>query len=214
MLLTAALLLVIPLTTAANWEVLSYRNIAAHTVRFGGDGLRIDVNASAAPIIYPLDSTRRVRGVRAEGRVNGQLLTTAERQGQPDADDYVLRVGLVEVGTRRPGWLERRLAPAWARRLFALAPPGAGIAGIRFFNVGLAPQQIGQSRQHPASDLIVERVVSVPDADGRITMTVDLERPMQTSAIWISADGDDTGSRYTLTLDRLDLLIDESPGVQ
>ena len=206
---TTALLLVIPLTSAANWEVLSYRNIPTHTVRFDSDGLRVGVDRSAAPIVYPLASAQRVRGLRAKGRIDGQLLTTAARQGQPGADDYVLRVGLVEVGSRRPGWMERRLAPAWMRRLFALAPANTGIAGIRFFNVGLAPGQTGRSRQHPASDLIVERIVSVPDADGRITMAVDLDAPIQTSAIWISADGDDTGSRFTLTLDRLELLLDE-----
>ena len=205
----AALLLVIPLTSAANWEVLSYRNIPAHAVRFDNDGLRIGVNRSAAPIVYPLASVPRVRGLRAQGRIDGQLLTTAARQGQPGADDYVLRVGLVEVGSRRPGWMERRLAPAWMRRLFDLAPADAGIAGIRFFNVGLAPWQTGRSRQHPASDLIVERVVSVPDVDGRITMAVDFGAPIQVAAIWISADGDDTGSRFTLTLDRLELLLDE-----
>lgn len=206
---TLALLLVIPLTTGAGWEVLRYRGIPPHVVDFRADGLRIEVDGSAAPIVYPLASPARVLGLRAEGQLVGALRTDAQRQGQRGADDYALRIGLVEVGTRRPGWVERTMAPAWVRRLFALAPPNLGIAGIRFFNVAVSPAQVGRSRTHPASDLITERIVAAPDATGRISVTVDLDAPIETTAIWISADGDDTRSRFTLTLDRLELRLDD-----
>lgn len=201
----AVLLLMLPLTMGDGWEVLSYRGIPSHTVSFGDAGLRIDVNASAAPLIYPLSPVRRVSRLRVRGRVTGALRTTADEQGQPGADDYVLRVGLVEVGARQPGWLERRLAPEWLRRLFDLAPPGLGTAGIRFFNVGLSPDQIGDTRRHPSSDLITERIVTVPEEDGTIAMAVDLAAPIDASAVWIGADGDDTASRFSLLITRIEL---------
>ncbi len=211
MLWPLALLLVIPLTTNTGWEVLRYRGIAPHAVAFGADGMRVEVNASAAPIVYPLDSPRWVRGLRAEGRVTGQMRTDPKSQGQRGADDYALRVGLVEVGPRRAGWLERAMAPAWVRRLFALAPPDSGVAGIRFFNVALSPSQVGQSRQHPASALITERIVTAPDTTGRFIVDVDLDAAIESAAVWISVDGDDTGSRFTLALARLELrLTDQS----
>ena len=208
----AALLLVIPLTSGANWQVLKYRGIPPHEVRFEANGLRIDVNASAAPIVHRLDQVVRVRSVWAKGRIDGELRTTAARQGQQGADDYVLRVGLVEVGERTPTWLERRLAPAWVRRLFELAPAGSGIGGIRFFNVGIAAEQLGRSRRHPASDLIHEEVVAIPDGSGSFVVDVRLQRPIPTAAVWISADGDDTRSRFRLTLERLELTLDGPPG--
>ena len=208
----AALLLVIPLTSEANWQVLKYRAIPPHEVRFEANGLRIDVNASAAPIVHRLDQVVRVRRLWARGSVDGDLRTTAARQGQRGADDYFVRVGLVEVGKRTPTWLERRMAPAWARRLFDLAPPGSGIGGIRFFNVGVAAEQIGRSRRHPASDLIHEEVVAIPEESGSFVVDVHLERPIPTAAVWISADGDDTQSRFRLTLERLELTLDGPPG--
>jgi hypothetical protein len=73
---------------------------------------------------------------------------------------------------------------------------------------------MGRSRQHPASDLIVERVVAVPDATGRFALVVDLDAPVRTVAVWISADGDDTQSRFRLTVTRLDLLLQERDGGQ
>ena len=200
----------LPLTGAEGWEVLRYRNIPPHTVGFGPDGMRIEVDASAAPVIRPLDRPRRVRRLEARGRIEGRLQTTAAEQGRTGHDDYTLRVGLVEVGTTRPGWFGRQFAPAWVKRLFALAPSDLGIAGIRFYNLGLAASQIGDARQHPASDLIRERVVAVPAPDGTFTLTVDLDTPVKTTAVWISSDGDDTRSRFVVTLERLALVTDDA----
>jgi hypothetical protein len=103
------------------------------------------------------------------------------------------------------------MAPAWVQRLFALAPPHMGVAGIRFFNVALSPSQVGQSRQHPASALISERVVTAPDATGRFIVAVDFDTPLESAAVWISVDGDDTASRFTLTLARLELRLADEP---
>jgi hypothetical protein len=99
----------------------------------------------------------------------------SEEQGQPGFDDYTLRLGLVDSGSRRLGSLERRFAPAWVRTLFDLAPAGAGISRIRFFNLGVAANQAGLRRQHPQSELIVEEVVAVPDGDGRFNLSIALD---------------------------------------
>jgi hypothetical protein len=208
MVLLAAAAVVIPLDRTQAWEVLRYSGIRPHAVRFGDFGMRIDVNSSAAPLIHALDAPRRVRRLEVTGRIDGSLQTTSAEQGRQGHDDYTLRVGLVEVGTKRPGWFERQFAPAWVKRLFELAPPDLGIAGIRFYNLGLAASQVGDSRQHPASDLIQELIVGVPEPDGTFTMAVDLDRPVETAAIWISSDGDDTRSRFIVTLEQFTLVAE------
>jgi len=47
-------------------------------------------------------------------------------------------------------------------------------------------------------------VVAVPDADGRFAFDVDTGG-IQTLAIWLSADGDDTQSSFTVRVERLEL---------
>jgi len=195
--------LVVPLTTDRGWQVLSYRGIPSHVVRFSTAGLSIQVRKSAAPVIYPLPSPRVVRSVRAYGHISGRLDVTPDRQGQAGFDDYALRLGLVEVGPRRLGLLERRFAPAWVRKLFSLAPPGAGISRVQFFGLGVSPMQVGQRRQHPLSELLHERVVAVAGPDGRFEMTGQCDSDVEVTAIWISADGDDTGSTFTVTLESI-----------
>ncbi len=199
------LLLVVPLFSERGWQVLTYRGIPAHDVRFSEAGLRVEVRRSAAPVIYPLMPPLVVRSVRARGRIDGSLNVSADRQGEPGFDDYAFRLGLVEVGNRRLGILERRLAPAWVRKLFSLAPRGMGVSQIRFFNVGVEPRQLGRRRQHPLNDLIHEEVVAVPDGDGRFELFVQLESAIETAAIWIATDGDDTRSAYTLIVESIEL---------
>lgn len=192
-----------PLEPPFRWQTLSYRGIAANRVHVEPGVLTIHVDGSAGPLVWPLPVPAPVAGITVRGRVEGTLRTTAERQGQRGADDFVLRVGLVEAGTRRPSFVERRLAPAWVRHLFGLAPPGQGVGQIRFFNLGLSPAQVGWSRTHPLSDLIHETVVAVPDATGRFT--IEARSPTTpVLALWLSADGDDTASRFTVRIDAIE----------
>lgn len=202
-LLTAALALA-PLDLPSAWQTLAYRGIPPNRVEVTGQGMAIHVNRSAGPVVWPLDQPRSVSRLHVRGTVIGSLQTTAGRQGQKGADDFVLRVGLVESGSRRPGFMERRFAAEWVRRLFAMAPAGDGIGRIRFFNLGLSASQIGWARTHPLSDLLYESVVAVPDEHGAFTFTVPVGGP-PVLGIWLSADGDDTQSTFSVWIEALEL---------
>lgn len=130
-----------------------------------------------------------------------------ERQGEEKLDDYVFRIVLVEPGERTLGFLRRQVAPRWVRRLFDLAPEDSGIAGIYFFNVGLATPRIGRRREHPMSDLVHEEIVTVPQPDGRFDFGHRLARPMPTLAVWISSDGDDSNSHFTVLIEKIEFIL-------
>lgn len=69
----------LPLTEQANWQVLQYRNLPPHRLRFSSAGLEMAVAGSTMPVIYPLPKTPRVTGVRFQGRVEGTLRVPAAR---------------------------------------------------------------------------------------------------------------------------------------
>jgi hypothetical protein len=176
-------------------------------VRFSPAGLQIMVDKSAMPLIYPLPSQVRVAAVRVRGRIEGKLDVPAQRQGEKGFDDYAFRIGLVEPGERTLGFVQRPFAAAWVRKLFDLAPKGGGISHIRFYNVGADASQLGRRRQHPASELLLEEVVAVPRPDGRFDFEHRLDPPLATLALWLSTDGDDTGSRYTVWVEQIELRL-------
>jgi hypothetical protein len=196
---------VLPLNEQTNWQVLKYSRLPPHRVRFSSAGLEMAVESSAMPLIYALPERQRVNGIRVKGRVEGALRIPPGRQGEEKFDDYVFRIGLVEPGERTLNFAQRQLAAAWVRKLFELAPKGSGISKIHFFNVGAEKAHIGRQRQHPLSELIVEQVVTVPRADGRFDFVHTLERPLETIAVWLSSDGDDSGSKFTVLVEHLEL---------
>ncbi|MFY9313942.1 MAG: hypothetical protein WAO95_00105 [Burkholderiales bacterium] len=195
----------VPLADAGAWQQLHYRNRPPHKLRFSASGLRLDVEGSAMPLIHPLPAKLRVAGVRVRGRIDGAFTVPPGKQGEEKFDDYVFRLGLVEPGERRLNFLQRQVAAEWVRRLYALAPEGTGIAGIRFLNVGADPAHLGRERQHPLSDLVTERVVALPAPDGRIDFSYRFERPIEAIAVWLSSDGDDTGARYGIDIESIEL---------
>ena len=202
-----AALLTVPLHEQGKWQVLQFSRLPPHRLRFSPAGLEIEVDKSAMPLIYPLPAPVRVAAVRVVGRVEGSLSLPPQRQGEERFDDYAFRIGLVEPGERTLSFLERPFAAAWVRKLFDLAPRGGGISRIHFFNVGAERSHIGRRRQHPASELLREEVVAVPRADGRFDFEHRLDPPLATLALWLSADGDDSGSRFTVRLERIELRL-------
>ena len=201
---TAAAQVSIPLNDQARWQVLQYSRIPPHKVQFTKAGLEMHVERSAMPLVHPLDKPFATKRIRVKGRVEGTLKIPAGRQGEDGYDDYTFRVGLVEPGDRTLGSIQRRFVADWVRKLYELVPPGSGISGIRFFNVGI--DQLGKSRQHPLSELIREEVVALPRPDGRFDFDHVLAQPVQTVAVWLSSDGDDTKSTYIVRVEAIELL--------
>ena len=201
--------LLLPLNEQTSWQILQYSSLPPHRIHFSKAGLEMMVDGSAMPLIYPLPKSATVKSIRVRGQLKGTLHVPPQDQGKEKFDDYAFRIGLVEPGERRLNFVQRRLAAAWVRKLFDLAPKGSGISGIHFFNVGTDKAQIGRQRQHPLSELIQERVVAVPRPDGRFDFAYSLERPLETIAVWLSSDGDDTGSKFTVLVEQIDLQVQE-----
>jgi hypothetical protein len=201
---TASAQLAIPMDEKGKWQVLQYRRIPPHKVQFTAAGLEIAVERSAMPLVHPLARPFATKRIRVRGRVDGTLNVPAGRQGEEGYDDYSFRVGLVEPGSRTLGSIQRRFVADWVRKLYELAPPGSGISGIHFYNVGA--EHLGRKRQHPLSELIREEVVALPRPDGRFDFEHVLAQPVQTIAIWLSSDGDDTKSTFTVRVEAIELL--------
>lgn len=197
----------VPVDDLAGWQVLSFRSIPANVVLADKTGLRVDVNASASPLVYPLPAPAQVARVRVRARWSGALdVPSGSVQGDTGADDFVLKLGLVEAGDETLNWFQKRIAAKWVRTLFELAPRGSGIRRIHFLSTTQQADLLGTSRVHPLSDLLRESRFQVLDGPGRFELDVALPEAADVVALWISADGDDTGSRFSLLIESIELL--------
>ena len=199
----------IPVAELGDWTTLSYRNIPSNTVTTGDSGMLIAVRRSASPLVFKLDAPVALTGISVKARWSGGLrLPEGVAQGESGADDFVLKVGVVEAGDKTLNWFQRRIAADWVIRLFELASEGSGIERIHFLTTTLQQELLGTSRRHPLSDLLYETHIHHLDAPGEFELSQRFAEPVKTLGLWLSADGDDTGSSFDLHIDSIRLHTD------
>jgi len=196
----------IPLGQQGDWQVLKYRSIQPNRIEFTESGMKIEVQHSASPLIYPLKTPLMVSKLLVAGKIEGALQIPSKRkQGEKHADDFTVRVGLVLAGDKKLSKWQAMVAPDWIKRLHSLAPKDGGVDHIEFFNVVQDRSLIGNSRRHPKSELLVENFVIQPEADGTFKMETEIRLKQRVVALWLSSDGDDTASKYSVTINSLRL---------
>lgn len=196
----------VPLQKKGDWQLLKYKNIVPNQVAFSQEGMEIKVNKSASPLIFPLPKPMLIEEVELSGRLSGQIdLPPGVIQGEKAGDDYMLRFGMVLKGKKRLSFLERMLAADWILKLFELAPADWGVDRILFLNGTQIPKDMGKKRRHPASEYIEEHVVWRIPETGKYKLNHQFAQTHEVLALWLSSDGDDTQSRFSILFSRIAL---------
>lgn len=186
------------------WTQIRFDNLPANKVKFSNDGLSVEVDKSASPLIFPLKNTLTVKQVRVRAQVTGGLtFTKDQKQGSKEADDFVFRLGLVKPGKKTLSFLQRAVASKWVIELFKLAPKGSGIEHIEFINVPSTSELTGSTRKHPLSDLFLETFIEPINQNGQIDFLYTFKEPIKAVAIWLSIDGDNTKSSYKIHISEI-----------
>ncbi len=195
----------LPLQQADAWQLLQYDGLQPNRVEFSNAGMQVHVDRSASPIIYPLPAPLRVERVSVSGSLDGLLDVESGRQGQRGNDDFGLKLGLVVAGDKTLNRVQRWFSPGWVRRLHEMAPAGVGIDRDLFLNAVQFEPQLGAARQHPLSPLLRERNAWLIDRSGPFELHYELDQALDVVAVWLSIDGDDSASRYSILIDDLRL---------
>ncbi len=205
--------IIVPLTNKTNWQILKFSKLPANEVEFTDQGLKVKVKKSSSPIIFPLERPTKIYGFKARGKILSGNLKISKKgiQGSKKADDFVFKLGLVQKGKETLSWMRRQVAASWVIKLFSLAPKGTGIKNIRFFNIVQYKEDVGKKRTHPLSDLLVEEnVAAIIKESGEFKMqqsfTPPANDPIETLAVWLSVDGDETGSEYQVLIEDISLI--------
>lgn len=196
----------IPVSDLERWTSLTFRSIPANAVSVREGNLHISVNKSASPLIYKLGEPLVIRSLAVKARWSGKLNIPQDAvQGEAGADDFILKLGIVEAGDRTLSWLQRRIAADWIQQLFKLAPKGTGVERINFLSTTQQQKLLGSGRTHPLSDLLYETRIAYLESPGEFEMVYQFEEPVVVLGLWVSADGDDTGSSFDLSIERITL---------
>ena len=195
----------IPLDKKEAWTELAFKKIPTNAVSYSSTGLKVEVKNSASPLVYKLDKFYKISGFEVILKIEGDL-----KNDPPEKifeEDSLFRLGLVVEGKQKLSAVKKLFAPDWVKKLFALAPEGAGLEKIYFFNVGRTPASLGIKRDHPKTDLMSEEVVAVRSKNAsELKINYSLKTPVNIAALWLSIDGDDTKSSFTTNIEKINLI--------
>lgn len=196
----------IPVNDLTGWTSLSFDKITPNEVAIDSGALHIGVHGSASPLIYGFESPLRLTGITVVANWSGALdIPAGLTQGDKNADDFVLKFGVVEAGDRTLNWLQQRIAADWIKQLFRLAPQDSGVRRINFLATTQQAKLVGSTRTHPLSELLAESRILHLQSPGRFEIKYEFPATVEALGLWISADGDDTGSIFDLHIERITL---------
>ena len=199
----------VPVADLQEWTTLTFNRITPNTVSVEDGSMHIAVRGSASPLVYKLDVPSQVTAITVRGHWSGELqIPAATVQGEENADDFVLKLGVVESGDKTLNWFQRKVAADWIKQLFRLAPKGTGVDRINFLSTTQQEALLGSERVHPLSDLLYETRVSWLEAPGEFVLSHEFAEPAAVLGLWISSDGDNTGSSFDLRIDSIVLSTD------
>lgn len=195
---------VIPLNNPSDWKIEKYSKVKSNEISFSQEGMLVKVLKSASPLVHKLQSKTLVNGFKTKGNFYAlPQFRDVKKQGQKGADDYALRIGFIVAGSNTLTGVKKVFAASWVKQLYAQAPANTGIDRIQFYNITQNKDQVGKSRVHPLSDLIHEEYIASVDKAGSFDIDYKFKKPLEVVALWISIDGDDTQSDYSVLLSEL-----------
>ena len=189
------------------WKVVQFRNKPPNKIVSDKEGLHIGVESSANLLAYCLNEPVDVNGVLLRGSVTGlPRIQENRQQGDKEADDFAIRFGLVISGTKKLSKIDKLFAPELVKHLCELAPNSQGIDHVLFLNLVNEPPPKWRNRIHPiGKGLLREQIGCVMKEPGDFTLKVEFQKPYTVLALCIISDGDDTKSKYRVTVRNIQL---------
>lgn len=180
---------------------IKFSRIPPNQYEYKKDMFSVQVNKSASFLLIPFTETKTISSVSFQWKSKGHLKVKDEKQEKTrKGDDAYLRVGLILRGNRQP---VNPLAPAWVKKVneILLYP-----SGNMLYLVPGARHPHGKRWKSPYSnDVEILSVKSKQLSDGWNLVVNKLERSYRVIGLWLMADGDNTGSKFTSQLKMLRL---------
>lgn len=186
------------------WTQLEYDNVIQNKVEYHNQSITIHVDQSSSPLIYPLGKPAKFKEIEIDAELMGTLkLASNKLQGTKGNNDFTLRIGLVYQGDKKLGFLKRKVAPAWVKKLFSLVPKNTGVSHVRFFNV-FQDKRLESDTPYKKKPKFFFHSFDIEQAkNGKIKATIKVPSNKNVLGLWINSDGNDTKSKFNVKINKL-----------
>ena len=177
-------------------------NAKTNQVQFQNDGISIEVDNSASPLIYPFKKSIKAKKLFVKAEFIGGLPKMQDNitQGMGKYDDFILRMGLIYQGDDRLNWLQRQFAPTWLVEMEKLLPDSMGIKEVRFYTTCLQERVLNKPRRHMLHSKLIEECVTLVKQPGDFSLVKELNTETPVIGLWIASDADEMGHKFRLKI--------------
>ncbi len=188
-----------------NWnsfkEVHYSKKIKPNDVEVNSNSLMISVNGSSSALVYKFEKPIIIDKIKIQATLEGTIDYKGRKPGEKGADDFPLRIGIIEKGKTKLNFFQKAIAADWVVKLNNLGRSHGGFNKIHSF-VYYTERPTYNERNHPLSDYFYE-TVALGFTDGNINGEYSFKKEIESVGIWISADGDDTQSKFKVIIKEL-----------
>jgi hypothetical protein len=184
-----------------DFEHITFSRIPANEVTVSDETIRLNVNHSASFLMASFDKVRPVSAVSIRWRSKGRpaVLDRAHEE-QKAGDDAVVKLGLL-LRSDESGF--RPFLPAWMQRVQSkLKYPSQ----YMYYLVADSRHSAGERWLSPYNRRITMLSMhNTGQDDGWNISEMQLDMPLEVVAVWLMADGDNTGSAFTTEVSSIEL---------
>jgi hypothetical protein len=180
---------IVPLDPSS-WKHIDFGKIKKNEITFE-NSINIKVDNSSSFLIHKLKAPIVIKSITIEVEISKLL------QINSSADDYPFKLGLVIEGDKKLSGMKKFFAPKWVIEVYKFAKKNKGLDHIEMFIATFNKELYSARREHPKSDLFMENFIFQLTNKGSYKFTHKLDKPITTSALWLSADGDGSKSKFT-----------------
>ena len=179
------------------WQEITFSGIAPNIYKREHDALRASVKKSHSFLVYAFDQPKSAFGFSFLWRRSGTLAVKDRAQESTKAgDDAWFRIGLIVSG-KAP--LIPFFAPSWLKILGKKLTLDADRLIYYILDARHPP---GSQWDNPYHSSIKNHALASGDAtkDGWTSAQASWDKELKLAGLWFSADGDDTGSTFDVSI--------------
>jgi hypothetical protein len=186
------------------WHTVNFSNLPQNEITVTAKGMKTKVASSSSALVYPFAKPLLISKIAFEGSTEGYpTLNSETAEAEIKADDYVLRLGLIEKGEISPTFFERLFAPHWLKELRSFWKEDSFQRLILLKVAQNEPK--GSVRKHPSSKFIEEEVVKSGHRPQDLAFTHEFIPPISSLGLWLQSDGDGTHSEFIVEGKKLEI---------
>ena len=179
---------------AGNFEHIQFKKITPSRYSRVDDMLKIEVDSGSSFLMKAFDTVQEVNKVSFDWRSDGKPeIKNSKQEEEKKGDDAVFKMGLLLEANDEPFF--NPLLPSWMKHVRQLLKfPSENMI---YLVAGAKHTQNSQWLNPYNKRVTMISVSSVDDQQGWMNSSYQFKKPAKVVAIWLMADGDNTGSSFT-----------------